>query len=122
MQDVTLDLTATAIEARIPVSLPFLLQVIRRRLMLYINEYGSGKVPEFLCSADILESEWREHRLIHISRRHGKRVFYGITGHARYRITEMDEEATKLLRIGELIGAGAKASFGMGYFNIREIS
>ena len=107
----------TPVEAKVPVTLPFLLQMVRRRLIFYVNEYGSGEVPDFTCSAETLESEWREHKLIHTSKRHGKRAFYGITGHARYRITEMDENTGNFLRIGELIGAGAKASFGMGFFN-----
>ncbi len=108
----------TPIEAEVPVSLSFLLHMIRRRLILYVNEYGSGEVPDFTCDAELLDSEWKKHRLIHASKRQGKRAFYAITGHARYRITEMDENASLMIKIGELIGAGAKASFGMGFFNV----
>ncbi|WP_290597623.1 MULTISPECIES: CRISPR system precrRNA processing endoribonuclease RAMP protein Cas6 [unclassified Archaeoglobus] len=110
---------STPIEAYIPIKLEFLIHLIRRRLILYVNEYGSGEVFDFECKAEILESEWRKHKLIHVSKRQGKRSFYGVTGFARYRINNADKNALKLLAIGELIGAGAKASFGMGTYVIR---
>jgi CRISPR-associated endoribonuclease Cas6 len=108
----------TPIEAYAPIQLPFLIHLIRRRLILYVNEYGSGEVPAYKCGAEILESEWRRHKLIHLSKRQGKRSFYAITGSATYRVAEADENTLKLLAIGKLIGAGAKASFGMGFFKI----
>ncbi|MEM0266201.1 MAG: CRISPR system precrRNA processing endoribonuclease RAMP protein Cas6 [Archaeoglobaceae archaeon] len=108
----------TPIEAKAPITLEDLLRMIRRRLILYVNEYGTGSVPEFNCSAEILESEWENHRLVNYSRRKGKRVFNGVTGYVRYRIKECDENSLKLLSIGELIGAGSKASFGMGFLKI----
>lgn len=108
----------TPIEAKAPIMLSDLLTMIRRRLMLYVNEYGNGLVPEFDCDAEILESEWEEHRLINYSRRKGKRFFHGITGYARYKMRNMDENALRLLSIGEIIGAGSKASFGMGFLKI----
>ena len=108
----------TPIEARTPINLPFLIHMIRRRLILYVNEYGKGEVPDYKCNSEIIYSSWKEHNLIHASKRHGKRVFYGVTGNAKYRVSEIDDKAVKLLRIGELIGAGAKASFGMGFFRL----
>ncbi|MCS7131045.1 MAG: CRISPR system precrRNA processing endoribonuclease RAMP protein Cas6, partial [Archaeoglobaceae archaeon] len=111
----------TPIEASKPIKLEDLLKMIRRRLILYVNEYGSGEVPNFECRADFLEGEWKEHRLTHYSRRKGKRVFNALTGYAKYRIEECDENAIKLLSIGELVGAGSKASFGMGFFKISTI-
>ncbi|MEM0315061.1 MAG: CRISPR system precrRNA processing endoribonuclease RAMP protein Cas6, partial [Archaeoglobaceae archaeon] len=108
----------TPIEAKAPITLEDLLKMIRRRLMLYVNEYGIGIVPSFNCDAEILESEWRNHKLVNYSRRKGRRVFNGITGYAKYRIKECDEGALRLLSIGELIGAGSKASFGMGFLKI----
>lgn len=108
----------TPIEASYPIKLEDLLKMTRRRLILYVNEYGSGEVPDFYCKAEILENEWREHKLLSYSRRKGKRVFKAITGFTKYRILEADENAMRLLSIGELIGAGSKASFGMGFFKI----
>lgn len=108
----------TPIEASRPIKLEDLLMMIRRRLILYVNEYGSGEAPDFNCNAEILENEWKEHSLMHRSRRKGRRVYHALTGFAKYRIRECNENAMKLLTIGELIGAGAKASFGMGFFRI----
>lgn len=108
----------TPIEARTPVDLCFLIHMVRRRLILYINEYGNGTAPDYECKAEITESSWNRHRLIHYSKRHGRRTFYGVTGVAAYTISYMDETAAKLLSIGELIGAGAKSSFGMGFYKI----
>ncbi|MEM2191626.1 MAG: hypothetical protein QW540_09405 [Archaeoglobaceae archaeon] len=108
----------TPIEASRPIKLEELLTMIRRRLILYVNEYGAGEVPDFNCKADVLENEWKEHNLPHYSRRKGKRVFKAVTGFAKYRVYEANDNAMKLLTIGELIGAGAKASFGMGFFKI----
>lgn len=108
----------TPIEAKAPITLNDLLKMIRRRLMLYVNEYGTGFVPDFKCDAEVLESEWRKHKLVNYSRRKGKRVFSGVTGYAKYKIHDCDENALKFLSIGELIGAGSKASFGMGFLKI----
>ncbi len=109
---------STPIEARVPIHLPFLIHLIRRRLILYVNEYGKGEVFDYRCKAEIIESEWQKHELIHRSKRQGKRSFYAITGYAKYRIIDIDENSLKLLTIGEMIGAGAKASFGMGFFRL----
>jgi CRISPR-associated endoribonuclease Cas6 len=108
----------TPIEAKTPINLPYLIHMVRRRLILYVNEYGNGDVPEYTCDSEILDSIWRNHKLIHYSKRQGRRVFYGITGKARYIVTDADENALKILTIGEHIGAGAKSSFGMGFFKI----
>lgn len=111
----------TPLEAHPPIKAENLLRMIWRRLMLYVNEYGSGKVPDFSIKAEILEESWKKHELIHHSKRGGSRKFYGITGFAKYRVYEADENSMKLLKIGELIGAGAKASFGFGFFNISSV-
>jgi CRISPR-associated endoribonuclease Cas6 len=110
----------TPIEAKIPISLNYLIHMVRRRLILYVNEYGEGFVPDYTCQDEIVESKWKNHRLTHRSKRGGMREFYGCTGSATYKV-EADENAFKLLSIGELIGAGAKASFGMGFFRLQTV-
>ena len=109
---------STHVEARIPITLKYLIHMVRRRLILYVNEYGGGVVPDYTCQDEIIESRWKNHRLMHRSKRGGMREFYGCTGSATYKV-EADENAFKLLSIGELIGAGAKASFGMGFFRLQ---
>jgi CRISPR-associated endoribonuclease Cas6 len=102
---------------KVPLPLNHILQMVRRRLILYVNEYGGGEVFDYRCEDSILSSEWSKHRLYHRSKREGERFFIAYTGKAEYE-AEMDDNADKLLRIGELIGAGSKSSFGMGFFKV----
>lgn len=111
----------TPIEARASLDAETLLKMIRRRLILFVNEYGSGTVPDFKIRAKTIEESWKRHELIHHSKRGGLRRFHGITGFVKYEVHEADENAMKLLKIGELIGAGAKASFGFGFFRISQV-
>jgi len=111
----------TPIEAHAPLDAENLLKMIRRRLILFVNEYGNGRIPDFRIDAEIIEENWEKHELMHRSRRGGRMRFYGITGFAEYKVYDADDNAMRLIRIGELIGAGAKASFGFGFFKIFSI-
>lgn len=102
-----------------PPALDKLLSMIRQRLILYVNEYGdSTKVPDFQCSASIKSSRVHFHNLKSRSQRGGKRSFFTYTGSAEYSIEKIDENAIQLLRIGLLIGAGPKPSFGLGFLRV----
>jgi CRISPR-associated endoribonuclease Cas6 len=103
---------------RMPLSLNYLIHMIRRRLILFVNEYGSGEVPSYICEDMLIDSEWRRHRLVHTSKRLGRREFSAYTGNAEYKVIDANTNTFNLLRIGALIGAGAKSSFGMGFFEI----
>lgn len=93
--------------------------MIKRRLILFVNEYGEGEVPDFECDDLIIWSEWKKHYLRHRSKRSGFREFHAFTGKAEYKINNWDSNAVKLLNIGSLIGAGSKSSYGMGFFEIK---
>ncbi len=98
-----------------PLALNKLLGMIRQRLILYVNEYGDGsKIPDFECNAAIKSSSVHFHNIKSRSMRAGKRDFHTYTGTAEYSIEKIDENAIQLLRIGLLIGAGPKPSFGLG--------
>jgi len=60
----------------------------------------------------------RFHRLKRASQRAGKGEIHAYTGTARYTIGTMDDQAKTLLKIGELIGAGPKPSFGLGFYRL----
>jgi hypothetical protein len=99
-----------------------LLHMIRRRLVLYVNEYGTGeRIPDFTCEGAVKPLAKHRHRLIGYSKRSGRREFWAWTGIARYEFGELDAGARWLLRVGEVLGAGGKASFGMGFFDLREL-
>ena len=103
---------------RMPLSLHYLIHMIRRRLILLVNEYGSGNVPEYVCEDVLIHSNWKKHRLIHTSKRLGKREFHAYSGDIEYEIVNADTNAFNILSIGEFVGAGSKSSFGMGFFKI----
>jgi CRISPR-associated endoribonuclease Cas6 len=104
---------------KIPLGLDHLIHMVRRRLILYVNEYGKGNVPDYKCDDKIVRSSLKKHKLFHRSKRFGKRFFTGYTGEAEYE-AKLDKNGRKLLRIGELVGAGSKSSFGMGFYEISE--
>jgi CRISPR/Cas system endoribonuclease Cas6 (RAMP superfamily) len=113
---------------RTPIELPagfpplpeHLLQMVRQRLILLANEYGSGeKVPGFACRGLVKTIAKHYHQLIGYSQRSGRREFWNCwTGIADYDFEELDETGRWLLGVGRVLGAGAKSSFGCGFFDV----
>jgi len=104
---------------KFPPGLDKLLGMIRQRLILYVNEYGDGaKIPDFECSSAVKSSNVHFHNIKSRSQRDGKRDFFTYTGTAQYSIEKIDKNAIQLLRIGLLIGAGPKPSFGLGFIKM----
>lgn len=102
-----------------PPSFERLLWYIRQRTIHYVNEYGDGsQIPDFRAKGEITDSTQHFHKLKRRSQRGGKQEFHGYTGIVKYRVDEMDETARWLLGVGEVMGAGPKASFGCGHFNL----
>lgn len=116
------------INFRTPIQLPLgfppspehLLKLIRSRLVMLVNEYGSGeKVPEFNCKGEVSLLSKHHHRLVGHSERAGRREFWHCwTGEAEYTFEEIDQTGEWLLGVGKVLGAGAKSSFGMGFFDL----
>lgn len=102
-----------------PPALERLLWHIRQRIIRYVNEYGDGtRVPIFTSDGKIVSSEKHFHRLKRRSVRGGKQEFHGFTGVVEYGIEQTDNTARWLLEAGKMVGAGAKPSFGCGYFTL----
>jgi hypothetical protein len=99
-----------------------LLDLIRHRLILLVNEYGTGeKVPDFSCKGSLIKSEGERHRLVGYGRE-GRREFWNCwTGFADYRFEKLDKTAQWLLGVGRVLGAGAKSSFGLGFMDIQPL-
>jgi len=117
------------INFRTPIQLPLgfppspehLLKLIRHRLVLLVNEYGTGeKVPEFFCRGSVRPVAQHYHRLLGYGRM-GRREFWDCwTGTADYSFEELDKNAKWLLGVGRFLGAGAKSSFGLGFMDYLE--
>ena len=102
-----------------PPPLPRLMEMIRRRLILYENEYGDNSmIAESACMANTIDSIRHFHNLKSRSQRSGKREFHTFTGKATYEISEINDTAKWMLAVGNLIGAGPKASYGLGSIQI----
>ncbi len=102
-----------------PPPLDRLIDMARQRLILYVNEYGDGsQIPDFHCTAWTKASTMHFHKLKRASQRAGKGEIHAYTGTAHYKVGTMDEQAMRLLKIGELIGAGPKPSFGLGFYRL----
>lgn len=104
-----------------PPSPEHLLKLIRQRLVMFVNEYGSGeKIQEFKCQGRVNLVAKHYHCLLGYSRRAGKREFWHCwTGVADYTFEELNEVGKWLLGVGKVLGAGAKSSFGMGFLDFK---
>ncbi len=76
------------------------------------------KLEEMRCSTAVKSSHVHFHNVKSRSLRAGKRDFHTYTGTAEYSIEKIDENAIRLIRIGLLIGAGPKPSFGLGFLRM----
>lgn len=100
-----------------------LLEMIRSRLILYVNEYGDGStVDDFTCKGEVIPISKHFHELERRSRRTGARRFDGYTGIARYRFEGLDDVGKWLLSVGALMGAGPRSAFGCGFLTVKEVS
>ncbi|MHA1894547.1 MAG: CRISPR system precrRNA processing endoribonuclease RAMP protein Cas6 [Candidatus Helarchaeota archaeon] len=99
-----------------PPDLDTLIELIRRRLIRFVNEHGNKeRVPEFHASGKIIQCESHFHKLERRSSRSDKRTFKGFTGIVEYHFRELDDVARWLLSVGLILGCGPDSSFGCGF-------
>jgi len=97
-----------------------LLALIRSRLLLYVNEYGtSERVPHYNCSGVVIEVAKHFQRLERRSRRGGAQEFAGFTGIADYVFDELDDASDWLISVGSITGGGPKSAFGCGFLDVQ---
>jgi hypothetical protein len=103
-----------------PPDLEELLELIRNRLIHFVNEYGSGeKVSDFSAVGSIKSSSKHYHRLERRSSRSGKTTFPSHTGVVEYEIETIDDTDRWLLAVGEVLGCGPDSSFGCGFITFK---
>jgi len=99
-----------------PPDLSQLIELTRRRLIGFVNEYGDGaNVPAFSCKGEIVHSSVHYHKLERRSTRSEKKFFRGYTGVVEYRIEEADAVSRWLLGVAFVLGCGPDSSFGCGF-------
>jgi len=95
------------------------LELIRNRLIRFINEYGTQeRVPEFAAEGELESVTPHFHYLPRHSSRSDKTLFKGYTGVVSYRYSFLNTTARWLLRVGTILGGGSDAAFGCGFFDI----
>jgi len=99
-----------------PPNLDELIELTRRRLIGFVNEYGDGaNVPAFSCKGEIARSSVHYHKLERRSTRSEKKFFKGYTGLVDYKIEEADAVSRWLLGVAFVLGCGPDSSFGCGF-------
>jgi len=99
-----------------PLTLQDLIGLIRHRLILFVNEYGSGEdVP--LCNAEgrITVRKVRRHILQRRSIRSNKDFFQGWTGSISIDMSGLSDAARWLLACATVLGMGPDSAFGSGF-------
>jgi CRISPR/Cas system endoribonuclease Cas6 (RAMP superfamily) len=96
-----------------------LLELVRSRVILFVNEYGDeSHVEDFECSGSVTKMTGHLHSLKRRSRRGGATEFTGFTGSAEYHFDDISDSARWLLNVGLTLGAGPKSAFGCGFFHL----
>lgn len=96
-----------------------LLELVRSRVILLVNEYGDeSQIDSFECSGGVRQITGQTHSLKRRSRRGGPIEVPGFTGSAAYHLEEISDSAKRLLNIGSILGAGPKSAFGCGFFKL----
>ena len=96
-----------------------LLNLIRNRLIRFVNEYGTQEeVPDFTAKGEINRYVRHYHNLQRRSTRSNKTRFDGYTGIIEYEIKEINDAGRWLLNVGFVIGCGPDSSFGCGFLQL----
>lgn len=102
-----------------PLSLEKFIDGIRRRAILFENEYGTKtEITKPKFKGATLDFVSHFHELERRSMRSEKTTFRGYTGSISYKFEEVDDTTKWLLSLGNIIGGGPDSSFSLGFFNI----
>ncbi|MCL5319161.1 MAG: hypothetical protein M1503_13025 [Thaumarchaeota archaeon] len=103
----------------LPSTVKDVIRLIRHRLILFVNEYGTGEtIPNGDIDGKIIPREVHRYTLNRRSSRSEKEFFNGWTGSILIDISDLSEEARWLLACASIIGMGPDSSFGAGFIDI----
>ncbi|MGQ9719404.1 MAG: hypothetical protein ACUVWK_06185 [Nitrososphaerales archaeon] len=107
--------------AYIPLTLRDIARLIRHRLILFVNEYGSGEdIPSIDVEGNITIKEVHRHVLQRRSIRSDKDFFHGWTGAISIEMSRLSEKARWLFSCASIVGMGPDSAFGSGFVEITQ--
>ncbi len=105
--------------AYMPPTLQDIVRLIRHRLILFVNEYGSGEdIPSVDAEGRITTREAHRHILQRRSIRSDKDFFHGWTGSISIDMSKLSEKARWLFSCASILGLGPDSAFGSGFVEI----
>lgn len=105
--------------AYVPPTIRDIIRLIRHRLILFVNEYGSGEdIPSVDAEGSITIREMRRHILQRRSIRSDKDFFHGWTGSILIDVSRLSEKARWLFSCASILGMGPDSAFGSGFVEI----
>jgi len=105
--------------AYMPPTLQDIVKLIRHRLILLVNEYGSGEdIPPVDAEGSITIRDMHRHILRRRSIRSDKDFFRGWTGSIHADISKLSERARWLFTCASIVGMGPDSAFGSGFIEL----
>lgn len=102
-----------------PTRMKDVIRLIRHRLILFVNEYGTGEfIPDINVEGEANLLEVYHHSLRRRSSRSKKDFFSGWTGSILLTLAGLPEEARWLLATASILGMGPDSAFGAGFIDI----
>jgi hypothetical protein len=107
--------------AYVPLTLRDIIRLIRHRLILFVNEYGSGEdIPSVDAEGSITIREMYRHILSRRSIRSDKAFFHGWTGSILIDLSGLSEKTRWLFSCASILGMGPDSAFGLGFVEISQ--
>jgi hypothetical protein len=103
----------------IPKTASDVVRLIRHRLILFVNEYGTGEsIPVVDPEGEVTLRDVRCHILKRKSSRSEKDFFQGWTGSVYMGLSDASEQVRWLLACASILGMGPDAAFGAGFIDV----
>lgn len=103
----------------IPTTVKDIIRLIRHRLILFVNEYGTAEtIPSIDEDGTATLREAHRHILNRRSSRSAKIFFYGWTGSISIDLSGLSDDARWILACAPILGMGPDSAFGAGFVDV----